>query len=118
MKITILDTIPGEETDHYKMPELHLNIQKSAPEIKNRNTKIAGYNENGIHLLERIEIYIFETVDNKVFACCKKEVYEVREKLYTLEGMLPSRIVYIERQSLQFKSQQSKKVYHQPWQTF
>ena len=34
-------------------------------------------------------IYYFETVDNKVFACCKKEVYEVREKLYTLEGMLP-----------------------------
>ena len=38
--------------------------------------------------MEQNEIYYFEAVDNKVFACCEKEVYEVHEKLYTLEELL------------------------------
>ena len=89
MKITILDTIPGEEDEIIiKCQNLSEDIQNLLQKLKQGNTKIAGYNENGVHLLEPDEIYYFETVDNKVFACCKKEVYEVREKLYTLEGML------------------------------
>ena len=89
MKITILDTIPGEEDEIIiKCQNLSEDIQNLLQKLKQGNTKIAGHNENGIHLLEPDEVYYFETVDNKVFACCKKEVYEVREKLYTLEGML------------------------------
>ena len=90
MKITILDTIPGEEDEIIiKCQNLSEDIQNLLQKLKQGNTKIAGHNEDGIHLLEPDEVYYFETVDNKVFACCKKEVYEVREKLYTLEGMLP-----------------------------
>ena len=89
MKITILDTIPGEEDEIIiKCQNLSEDIQNLLQKLKQGNTKIAGHNEDGIHLLEPDEIYYFETVDNKVFACCKKEVYEVREKLYTLEVML------------------------------
>ena len=80
MKITILDTIPGEEDEIIiKCQNLSEDIQNLLQKLKQGNTKIAGHNENGIHLLE----------PDEVFACCKKEVYEVREKLYTLEGMLP-----------------------------
>ena len=71
------------------MPEFKRRYTKSAPEIKTGKYQDRRHNEDGIHLLEPDEVYYFETVDNKVFACCKKEVYEVREKLYTLEGMLP-----------------------------
>ena len=89
MKITILDTIPGEEDEIIiKCQNLSEDIQNLLQKLKQGNTKIAGHNEDGIHLLEPDEVYYFETVDNKVFACCKKEVYEVREKLYTLEGKI------------------------------
>lgn len=90
MKITILDTIPSEEDEIIiKCQNLSEDIQNLLQKLKQGNTKIAGHSEDGIHLLEPDEIYYFETVDNKVFACCKKEVYEVREKLYILEDMLP-----------------------------
>ena len=82
MKITILDTIPGEEDEIIiKCQNLSEDIQNLLQKLKQGNTKIAGHNEDGIHLLEPDEIYYFETVDNKVFACCKKEVYE--ESVYT-----------------------------------
>ena len=69
MKITILDTIPGEEDEIIiKCQNLSEDIQNLLQKLKQGNTKIAGYNENGIHLLEPDEIYYFETVDNKVFA--------------------------------------------------
>ena len=34
------------------------------------------------------DVYYFESVDNKVFAYCEKQVYEVRKKLYELESDL------------------------------
>ena len=107
MKITILDTIPGEEDEIIiKCQNLSEDIQNLLQKLKQGNTKIAGHNENGIHLLEPDEVYYFETVDNKVFACCKKEVYEVRE------------IVYAGVKVCDFKSQQSKKLIASFWRTF
>ena len=53
MKITILDTIPGEEDEIIiKCQNLSEDIQNLLQKLKQGNTKIAGYNENGIHLLE------------------------------------------------------------------
>ena len=67
MKITILDTIPGEEDEIIiKCQNLSEDIQNLLQKLKQGNTKIAGHNENGIHLLEPDEVYYFETVDNKV----------------------------------------------------
>ena len=91
MKITILDPDPGEEDEIIiKCRNITEDIQNLLQKLKQGNTKIAGYDESGIHLLEAEEIYYFETVDNKVFACYEKEVYEVREKLYVLEKELPA----------------------------
>ena len=63
MKITILDTIPGEEDEIIiKCQNLSEDIQNLLQKLKQGNTKIAGHNEDGIHLLEPDEIYYFETV--------------------------------------------------------
>ena len=79
MKITILDTIPGEEDEIIiKCQNLSEDIQNLLQKLKQGNTKIAGYNENGIHLLEPDEIYYFETVDNKVFAKCGRNCIHLR----------------------------------------
>ena len=53
MKITILDTIPGEEDEIIiKCQNLSEDIQNLLQKLKQGNTKIAGHNEDGIHLLE------------------------------------------------------------------
>lgn len=89
MKITILDQNPGEEDEVIiKCRILTEELQSLIQKLKQGNNKLAGYDTEGIHLIEEDRIYYFETVDNKVFACCEKEVYEVREKLYILEKLL------------------------------
>lgn len=89
MKITILDQNPGEEDEVIiKCRNLTEELQSLIQKLKQGSNKLAGYDTEGIHLIEEDRIYYFETVDNKVFACCEKEVYEVREKLYTLEKLL------------------------------
>ena len=48
-------------------------------------SKLTAYSEDGIVKLSPKEIFYFEAVDNKVFAYCEKQVYEIRRKLYELE---------------------------------
>ena len=73
MKITILDTIPGEEDEIIiKCQNLSEDIQNLLQKLKQGNTKIAGHNENGIHLLEPDEIYYFETSTTKCLPVVKK----------------------------------------------
>lgn len=47
------------------------------------------YKDNGIFLADPDDIYYFESVDERVFAYGKSEVYETRLRLYELEGVLP-----------------------------
>ena len=71
MKITILDTIPGEEDEIIiKCQNLSEDIQNLLQKLKQGNTKIAGHNEDGIHLLEPDGIYYFETVGILLTALC------------------------------------------------
>ena len=54
--------------------------------LKTGREKLAVFSGPEILMLPLKEIYYFESVDNKVFAYCRKEVYEVRKKLYELEN--------------------------------
>lgn len=47
------------------------------------------YKDNGLFLADPEDVYYFESVDERVFAYCKTEVYEVRQRLYELEATLP-----------------------------
>ena len=70
MKITILDQNPGEEDEVIiKCQNLTEELQNLIQRLKQGNARLAGYDADGVHLLEQNEIYYFETVDNKVFAC-------------------------------------------------
>ena len=44
-----------------------------------------AFYENEIVQLDSKEVYYFESVDNKVYACCEKKVFEIKQKLYELE---------------------------------
>ena len=86
VKITIIDIPPEEEEEVIiKANKLDDNLSRMIQTLKQGNTKLTGYGEDGIHLLEPGEIYYFESVDQKVFAYGKSEVYEIKNKLYELE---------------------------------
>lgn len=90
MKITILDAKPEEEEEviikcHEISDELSMLILK----LKQGSIRLKGHASEGIHFLVPDDIYYFDTVDQKVFAYCDSEVYEVKEKLYELERILP-----------------------------
>ena len=92
MKVTILDTAPGEEEEIIvKCSKMDDELYKLLNYIKQGNMKLNVYHEGKIHLIEPDEVYYFESVDQKVFAYCEEEVYEVKSKLYELEAELPAR---------------------------
>lgn len=89
MKITILDVESQDEEEIIiKCHEMNDDIKNLISTIKNGNQKITGYADDGIHLLEPSDIYYFEALEQKVFAYCKSEIYEVRQRLYELESGL------------------------------
>ena len=92
MKVTILDLEPGEEEEIIiKCDKINDNLQKLLNSIKQGNDKLNVYKNGDIYFIEPEQIYYFESVDQKVFAYGKTEVYEVKSKLYELEEELPAR---------------------------
>ena len=88
MKITIIDPSPGEEEEIIiKCHTVTDDINQLIWKLKHRDARLAGYDANGICMLEAKDVYYFETIDSRVFAYCKKDVYEVKEKLYRLEEL-------------------------------
>lgn len=49
--------------------------------------ELYGYKGNTEEILSCDDIYYFESVDNKVYAYTKSEVYEVKYKLYEIEKL-------------------------------
>lgn len=92
MKITILEKQPGEEDEIVvKCDYLDENITRLLNQFKTGGkTKLNFYKDSKIVLLEQDEILYFESVDDKVFAYTKDDVFETKSKLYQLEEELPA----------------------------
>ena len=89
MKITILPPEPGQE-DEIILRCAHLDdrLMKLIYSLKTEQRKLSAYSDTGITLIDYKDVFYFEAVDNKVFAYCEKQVYEIRRKLYELESEL------------------------------
>ena len=89
MKITILPPEPGQE-DEIILRCAHLDdrLMKLIYSLKTEQRKLSAYSDTGITLIDYTDVFYFEAVDNKVFAYCEKQVYEIRRKLYELESEL------------------------------
>ena len=86
MKITIETPGEGEEDEIIvRCRNLDDRTMSLIAALKKENAQITGYLEDRIVKLSPKEIFYFESVDNKVFAYTKDQVYEVRKKLYELE---------------------------------
>ncbi|MDE6593375.1 MAG: LytTR family transcriptional regulator [Oscillospiraceae bacterium] len=86
MKI-IIETPPQDAEDEIiiRCHELDEEVMSLIYALKQGRTRITAYSGKTILQLSPKDIYYFESVDNKVFAYCEKEVYEVKEKLYEIE---------------------------------
>ena len=58
-------------------------------------TEIIGYGENQAIRLKTDEVICFMVEDNKVYALTDKEKYQLKQRLYQLEEMLPDNFVKI-----------------------
>ena len=56
--------------------------------VKSRQGKLTGICEGQQHEISIADVYYVETVDNSVFIYGQNKVYETKQKLYELEGML------------------------------
>lgn len=92
MKITILDkeSVSAEDEVIVKCASLDENIMNLLSRLKNGKDKISLYKDSAIILVDNAEILYFESVDDRVFAYTKNQVYESHQKLYQLEEELPS----------------------------
>ncbi len=91
VKITILDKLPEEEDEIIvKCDKIDEHLLKFLNRFKMGNAKLRGYKDGAIHLLEPRDVYYFESVDQRVFAYTKTQVYEIKNRLYELEEELPT----------------------------
>lgn len=92
MKVTILDTEPNEEEEIIiKCRFLDDDVIKLINYFKQGSRKLPVYKNSKMFFLEPQEVFYFESVEQKVFAYCKQEVYQVKSKLYELMEELPGR---------------------------
>lgn len=89
MKITILSPEPGQEDEIIiRCAQLDERLMRLIQSLKAEKLKLTAYSDAGITIVDPKDVFYFEAVDNKVFAYCEKQVYEVRKKLYELEDAL------------------------------
>ena len=86
MKITIEALADGaEEEIIIRTNTMDSDIINLIYAVKAGRNRITAFYENEIVQLDSKEVYYFESVDNKVYACCEKKVFEIKQKLYELE---------------------------------
>ncbi len=89
MKITIMPPEPGQEDEViFRCAQLDDRVIELIRALKHEKRKLCAYRDGGITMLEPEDVFYFESVDDRVFAYCEKQVYEVRKKLYELEQEL------------------------------
>ncbi len=86
MKITIEPLQSGQEEEIIiRSDNLDSGLLELIYSIKAGRSRLTAFRNGEILKLSPSDIYYFESVDNKVSACCEKNVYEVHQKLYELE---------------------------------
>lgn len=91
MKIIIESPQPNEEdvvivrcsSPDQRLISMLLSFQSA-------NTELTGYMNDKIVRLNYQDVYYFESNENRVFAYCHSDVFEVKYKLYELEELFGS----------------------------
>ena len=89
MKIKILKiTQDKPEELEIRCHEVSQEVREIVTFVKSRQGQLTGVIEGKQYEVPVSDVYYIETVDNTVFIYSGKKVYEARQKLYELEGVL------------------------------
>lgn len=89
MKITIQDCPPEEEDEIIvRCKQMDEHLLKLIYSLKMGRERLTVSKGDRFFQVRPSDIYYFEAVDNKVFACMEKEVFDIKNKLYELEERL------------------------------
>ncbi len=89
MKITIQECPPEEEEEIIiRCRAVDESLLKLIYSLRTGREKLTVSKEDKIFQVKPSDVYYFEAVDNKVFACLEKEVFDTKSKLYELEKQL------------------------------
>lgn len=81
----------GETEIVIKCESISNEITEFISEYKLLNNKIWGTLNKESYIIDPMDIYYIETIDNKVFAYTLDKIYELNYKLYILEKLLPKK---------------------------
>ncbi|MBR5513846.1 MAG: LytTR family transcriptional regulator DNA-binding domain-containing protein [Ruminococcus sp.] len=91
MKIIIESPQPNEEdTIIIRCTSPDQQLISMLLSFQNSSTELIGYLDNKIVRLNYSDVYYFEANENRVFAYCHSDVYEIKYKLYELENQFSS----------------------------
>lgn len=86
MKLYIKEGLPIQEPEiHIKCKKIDDRLQVVIDRLQLSTQTVTVKKDSAIHKLALEDIYYFESVDDKVFACCEVDVYETSYKLYEIE---------------------------------
>ncbi len=100
MKCEVIITEKGEEKVLIYTKEETPLVREIISLTEENSMEISGYIDREIVKLNPSEIYCFTVENNKVFALCKKKKYSLRQRLYTLEEMLPENFIKINQSTI------------------
>jgi DNA-binding LytR/AlgR family response regulator len=87
MKITVDESQSYEEPEIViRCRELDVPMRRVIAAIRLANGKLVGRQDAVSHVIDAEDVYYFESVDNKVFICTEKQVYETSLRLYEIES--------------------------------
>lgn len=87
MKIIIEELHEGEEEEIIiRSNNIDESILQMIYGIKMEHKKLIGIKDGKMNLIDPKDVFYFETVDNKTFIYCSKEVYESKLKLYEINS--------------------------------
>lgn len=86
MKVTIQECASDEEEEIIiRCRGIDERISRLLKALQSDQEKLTVFDGEKMHQVKLRDVCYFEAVDNRVFACMEREVFEVRSKLYELE---------------------------------
>lgn len=89
MKLTIDQSLEHKEVEiSIKCSVIDSELERLIAQIRLYGFSISARKNGNLHMIKLEDIYYFESVNDKTFLCCDKEVYECDNRLYALEEQL------------------------------
>lgn len=86
MKIIIETPQPQEEDSiTLRLHQIDASTLQFISDMRMKQETLIGMQNNKLCRLYLYDIYYIESIDNKTFAYCETQVYEIKQKLYQIE---------------------------------